>query len=103
MTSGVARSSDLTVCPEADVGRVLTMSARALIEQEPNYSYVAARLLLDALRHEALSCLRQQHEVATQPIVGPASCTWMSHSPGAHCPLPWLDEQSNIRKPISSV
>ena len=32
--------------PEADVGRVLTMSARALIEQEPNYSYVAARLYL---------------------------------------------------------
>ena len=31
--------------PEGDVGRVLTMSARALIEQEPNYSYVAARLL----------------------------------------------------------
>ena len=51
--------------PEGDVGRVLTMSARALIEQEPNYSYVAARLLLDALRHEALSCLSQRHEVAT--------------------------------------
>ena len=52
--------------PEGDVGRVLTMSARALIEQEPNYAYVAARLLLDALRSEALSCLSQQCEVATQ-------------------------------------
>ena len=29
------------------------MSARTLVEQEPNYSYVAARLLLDLLRSEA--------------------------------------------------
>ncbi|MEW6352879.1 MAG: ribonucleoside-diphosphate reductase subunit alpha [Pseudomonadota bacterium] len=40
---------------ERDVARALVMSARALIEQEPNYSYVAARLLLDELRREALS------------------------------------------------
>ena len=31
------------------------MSARTLIEQEPNYTYVAARLLLDCLRREVLS------------------------------------------------
>ncbi len=30
------------------------MSARVLIEREPNYTFVAARLLLDALRSEAL-------------------------------------------------
>lgn len=55
--------------PEIDVGRVLIMSARALIEQEPNYSYVAARLLLDTLRHEALSCLSQQHESGTCRVI----------------------------------
>ncbi|MCP4410428.1 MAG: ribonucleoside-diphosphate reductase subunit alpha, partial [Gammaproteobacteria bacterium] len=41
--------------PEQEVGSALTMSARTLIEKEPNYSHVAARLLLDNLRHEALS------------------------------------------------
>ncbi len=36
------------------------MAARTLVEQEPNYSYVSARLLLDALRHEALSFVHQR-------------------------------------------
>jgi ribonucleoside-diphosphate reductase alpha chain len=35
----------------------LVITARTLIEQEPNYSYVAARLLADTLRAEALSFL----------------------------------------------
>ena len=35
----------------------LVITARTLIEQEPNYSYVAARLLSDTLRAEALSFL----------------------------------------------
>jgi len=43
--------------PERDVGHALVMSARTLVEKEPNYSYVAARLLLDSLRHEALTCV----------------------------------------------
>ena len=40
---------------EADVGQVLVMSARTLIEKEPNYTYVTAGLLLDQLRQEALT------------------------------------------------
>ena len=44
--------------PEKDVNPSLVMSARTLIEKEPNYSYVASRLLLDNLRHEALSFLQ---------------------------------------------
>lgn len=40
-----------------DVNKALIMSARILIEKEPNYSYVAARLLLNELRDEALSFL----------------------------------------------
>ncbi len=35
----------------------LVITARTMIEQEPNYSYVAARLLCDNLRTEALSFL----------------------------------------------
>ncbi len=43
--------------PEKELSTALTMSARALIEQEPNYTYAAARLLLDKLRNEALTHL----------------------------------------------
>jgi ribonucleoside-diphosphate reductase alpha chain len=43
--------------PEHEVAQALTLSARAMIEKEPNYTYVSARLLQDALRHEALKFL----------------------------------------------
>lgn len=43
--------------PVDQVSKALIMSARVLIEKEPNYSFVAARLLLDDLRSEALSFL----------------------------------------------
>ncbi|MCC6867693.1 MAG: hypothetical protein IT522_02615, partial [Burkholderiales bacterium] len=38
----------------AEVRKGVVLAARALIEKDPAYSYVTARLLLDALRHEAL-------------------------------------------------
>ncbi len=41
-----------------DVHKSLIMSARTLVEKEPNYTYVSARLLLDSLRMEALSKLK---------------------------------------------
>jgi len=43
---------------EREVNQALVMSARLLIEREPNYTYVAARLLLDQLRTEALDFLK---------------------------------------------
>lgn len=43
--------------PIEEVGKALVMCVRPLIELEPNYSYVAARLLLDNLRREALRFL----------------------------------------------
>ncbi|EKD73510.1 MAG: hypothetical protein ACD_45C00296G0010 [uncultured bacterium] len=43
--------------PVKEVSKALIMSARILIEKEPNYSFVAARLLLDNLRSEALQFL----------------------------------------------
>jgi ribonucleoside-diphosphate reductase alpha chain len=52
--------------PEKDVAHALLMSSRTRIEQEPNYSFVAARLLLDSLRKEALSFLGHARSEATQ-------------------------------------
>lgn len=40
-----------------DLSTSLVMTARTMIEEEPNYTYVTARLLLDSLRREALSFL----------------------------------------------
>ncbi|HAJ76757.1 MAG TPA: ribonucleoside-diphosphate reductase subunit alpha, partial [Gammaproteobacteria bacterium] len=40
-----------------DVRTSLVMCARTLVERDPNYSYVTARLLMDTLRSEALSFL----------------------------------------------
>ena len=52
--------------PENDVATAVTMSARTLIEREPNYTYVAARLLLDNLRCEVLSYVNGKPSKATQ-------------------------------------
>ena len=51
---------------EEDVAKALTMSARTFIEREPNYTFVAARLLLDSLRCEALSFVGHHTSEATQ-------------------------------------
>jgi len=51
---------------EADVSQSLVMSARTLIEKEPNYSNVAARLLLDVMRQDALTFLDLDIAVSTQ-------------------------------------
>ena len=44
----------------SDVHKALIMAARALVETEPNYTYVSARLLLDSMRAEALNKLHIQ-------------------------------------------
>jgi len=54
---------------EEDVYQTLVMSARTLIDTEPNYSHAAARLLMEILRREALAFLdlprvRTQAEMA---------------------------------------
>ena len=48
-----------------DVRTSLVMTARTLVEKEPNYTFVTARILLDNLRTEALSFLEVKEE-ATQ-------------------------------------
>ncbi len=55
---------------ERDVGRAVVMAARTFIEIEPEYSNAAARLLLDDLRHEALSFVFDTEERATQQEMG---------------------------------
>ncbi len=55
--------------PAKEVSTSLVMTARTLVEQEPNYSYATARLLLDTIRAEALQFLgvaaqATQHEMA---------------------------------------
>jgi ribonucleoside-diphosphate reductase alpha chain len=52
---------------EADVNHALVMSARTLIDKDPNYSYAAAGLLLDKLRQEALSFINGTVTQATHP------------------------------------
>jgi len=42
------------------------LAARTLVETEPNYAYVSARLLLDKLRREALTHVAGRSEQATQ-------------------------------------
>ncbi|MEX2961500.1 ribonucleoside-diphosphate reductase subunit alpha [Microbulbifer sp. TYP-18] len=53
---------------EADINTALVITARTLVEQEPNYTYATAFLLLDNLRSEALRFLgvadtATQHEM----------------------------------------
>ena len=47
---------------QAELALAAVMAARTLVEQEPNYAYVSARLLLDKLRTEVLSYV---HDVPT--------------------------------------
>ncbi|BCX88629.1 ribonucleoside-diphosphate reductase alpha chain [Methylomarinovum tepidoasis] len=51
--------------PENEVIDTLIMAARLRIEQSPDYGYVAARLLLDKIRSEALGFLSGHFETAT--------------------------------------
>ncbi len=55
---------------EEDVSNTLVMSARTLIDKEPNYSQAAARLLLDSMRRQALSFLNILQPVKTQQEMG---------------------------------
>jgi ribonucleoside-diphosphate reductase alpha chain len=51
--------------PAKDVSPTVVMSARGLIDREPEYSQVAARLLLDELRSESLAFINDGKPSAT--------------------------------------
>ncbi len=52
--------------PIEEVRKSVVLAARTLIEKDPAYSYVTARLLLDSLRHEAMGEEATQAEMATK-------------------------------------
>ena len=49
-----------------EVRKCVVLAARTLIEKDPAYSFVTARLLLDSLRYEALGEEAAQHDMATK-------------------------------------
>tara|TARA_B100000700_G_scaffold283513_1_gene335933 strand:- start:12584 stop:15448 length:2865 start_codon:yes stop_codon:yes gene_type:complete len=53
-----------------DVKTSLVMTARTLVEQEPSYTYVTARILLDNLRTEALTYLGMQKQATQEEMKG---------------------------------
>ncbi|MCV6638630.1 ribonucleoside-diphosphate reductase subunit alpha [Candidatus Albibeggiatoa sp. nov. NOAA] len=54
---------------ERDLNNVLIMTVRAMIEKEPNYTYVASRLLLDRLRSETLAHIdHAQHHLTAEKM-----------------------------------
>jgi ribonucleoside-diphosphate reductase alpha chain len=58
---------------QSDVATSLVIAARTLVEEEPNYTYVTARLLMDQLRTEAFKFLGVHADgdfTATQSEVG---------------------------------
>ena len=50
---------------EKEVATALIISTRVLIDREPNYTYVTARMLLDSLRREAWSFIEGQPPAPT--------------------------------------
>ncbi len=54
--------------PVHEINKALVMSARVLIEKEPNYTYVAARLLQDDLRREAFGFLKLPTNVSVNEM-----------------------------------
>ncbi|MDA8328180.1 MAG: ribonucleoside-diphosphate reductase subunit alpha [Betaproteobacteria bacterium] len=52
-----------------EVERALVLAARARIEQDPGYTYVSARLLLDSMRREVLGRTTSQAEMSTEYAV----------------------------------
>ena len=55
--------------PVDGVSTALMMAARTLVEKEPNYTYVTARLLMDNLRREALSFLNVAPEATHKEMM----------------------------------
>jgi ribonucleoside-diphosphate reductase alpha chain len=54
--------------PMAEVEKALVLAARAMIEQDPAYSYVTARLLLNSIRHEVLGDAVTQAQMAERYV-----------------------------------
>ena len=51
---------------DKDLRIAICLSGRSLIDRDPNYSHAAARLLMDNMRHEALTFINNKETEATQ-------------------------------------
>ena len=64
---------------EADVEKGLVMAARTFIEKDPDYSTVAARLLMDGIRREALSYVYDSPRHASQGEMAEQYADYFKH------------------------
>ncbi|WP_017544418.1 ribonucleoside-diphosphate reductase subunit alpha [Nocardiopsis prasina] len=76
---------------DSEVELALVMAARSYVEVDPNYSYVAARLLLDKLRTEALSFVSGAAETATQSDMDDRYASYLAAYVGRGIDLGQLD------------
>ncbi|GAA1459606.1 ribonucleoside-diphosphate reductase subunit alpha [Nocardiopsis exhalans] len=76
---------------DSEVELALVMAARSFVEIDPNYSYVAARLLLDKLRTEALSFVGGEAETATQSDMDERYASYLGAYVGRGITLGQLD------------
>ncbi len=79
--------------PTKDVSPTLIMSARGLIDNEPEYSNVAARLLLDALRTESLTFIDDGAPTATFQEMGQRYPDYFQHYIRRATELELLDKE----------
>ncbi|GAB3748819.1 ribonucleoside-diphosphate reductase subunit alpha [Nocardiopsis nanhaiensis] len=77
--------------PDHEVELALVMAARSFVEVDPNYSYVAARLLLDKLRTEALTFVSGVPENAGQTEMSDRYATYLAAYVGRGIDLGQLD------------
>ncbi len=78
---------------ECDVCPMLVMSARALIDIEPDYSQVAARLLLDSLRTETLGFIKDGSPNATYAEMAERYPQYFAHYIKKGADLELLDKE----------
>ena len=64
---------------ESDVEKSLVMAARTFIEKDPEYSTVAARLLMDSIRREALTFVYETPRQASQHEMGDVYQDYFKH------------------------
>ena len=79
--------------PTKDISPTLIMSARGLIDNEPEYSNVAARLLLDALRTESLTFIDDGAPTATFQEMGQRYPDYFQHYIRRASELELLDKE----------
>ncbi len=77
----------------SDLNQAMVLSARSLIDQEPNYSQVAARLLLTNLRLEAISRVYDVPMIVTQPEMETFYAEYFVKYIYKACELQLLDEE----------